>query len=272
MIGLKRPPPASDVVIDPATKMAKVSVAAPNTGGSVSVSGNGTDGQHKPLNKVHSDSIVNYLLRLACQVGDGGAQAAAAAAAAASAGPTQGELLSRRCVQLLKTALKPDIWNNCDLKLMAFDKILDGQQGVQANQPNYANICTCLDILTFLLTVLRKDQVLQAFKPLQKAIAVCMRSNNSKVIRAVHGLMSRLMNMFPTEATNSPVASKYEELAQLYASVGTVIQEGLLNFEKNLQAPPATLFGTLMMLKAACISNSCYIDRLISSFMRVLQR
>ena len=157
---------------------------------------------------------------------------AAAAAAAARAGRTQGELLSRRCVQLLKTALKPDIWNNCDLKLMAFDKILDGQQGVQANQPNYANICTCLDILTFLLTVLRKDQVLQAFKPLQKAIAVCMRSPNSKVIRAVHGLMSRLMNLFPTEPTNSPVASKYEELAQLYASVGTVIQEGLLNYEK----------------------------------------
>ena len=51
-----------------------------------------------------------------------------------------------------------------------------------------------------------------------------MRSTNSKVIRAVHGLMSRLMNLFPTEPTNSPVASKYEELAQLYASVGTVIQ------------------------------------------------
>ena len=46
----------------------------------------------------------------------------------------------------------------------------------------------------------------------------------------------------------------------------------LLFFYRNLQAPPATLFGTLMMLKAACINNSCYIDRLISSFMRVLQR
>ena len=149
------------------------------SGGSVSVTsgGSGTDSQNRPILKVHSDSIVNYLLRLACQVGDTSAQGAAAAAA----GPTQGELLSRRCVQLLKTALKPDIWSNCDLKLMAFDKILDGQQGVQANQPNLANICTCLDILTFLLTVLRKDQILQAFKPLQKAIAVCMRSNNSKV-------------------------------------------------------------------------------------------
>ena len=32
------------------------------------------------------------------------------------------------------------------------------------------------------------------------------------------------------------------------------------------------LFGTLMILKAACQHNHCYIDRLIASFMRVLQR
>ena len=210
--------------------------------------------------------LVNYLLRLACQVGDAAGQPAAAA------GPTQGEVLSRRCVALLKNALKPDIWGHCNLKLMAFDKILDGPQGVQSQAPNFANICTCLDLMSFLLTVLKQDQILPAFKPLQKSIAVCMRSNNSKVIRAVHTLMSRLMNLFPTEPTHSPVACKFEELAQLYASVGTVIQEGLIKFEKNLQDPPATLFGTLMMLKAACISNSCYIDRLISSFMRVLQR
>lgn len=261
IVGVKRPP-ASDVVIDPAKRMAKVSVAAPNSGGSVSVAnGASLDGQNKPLNKIHSDSIVNYLLRLACQVGDIGGQPGAAAAA----GPTQGEMLSRRCVALLKSALKPDIWGNCDLKLQAFDKILDGQQGVASTAPNLANICTCLDIMSFLLTVLRKDQILAAFKPLQKAIAQCMRSNNSKVIRAVHTLMSRLMTQFPTEPTNSPVASKHEELTQLYASVGTVIQDGLGIFERNLQAPPASLFGTLMMLKAACISNACYIDRLIST-------
>ena len=35
---------------------------------------------------------------------------------------------------------------------------------------------------------------------------------------------------------------------------------------------PSQLFGTLMILKAACMNNPCYIDRLITSFMRVLQR
>ena len=76
------------------------------------------------------------------------------------------------------------------------------------------------------------------------------------MIRAVHTLMSRLMNLFPTEPTHSPVACKFEELAQLYASVGTVIQEGLIKFEKNLQDPPATLFGTLMMLKVRFFQKS----------------
>ena len=169
-------------------------------------------------------------------------------------------------------ALKPDIWPNCDLKLAPFEKILAGPQGVDSNQPNYVNICTCLDILSFLLTVLRKDQILASFKPLQASIATCMNCANSKVIRAVHSLMSRLMSMFPTEQTNSMVASKHEELEHLYAQVGKVIYTGLSNYEKNPQAAPSSLFGTLMMLKAACINNSCYIDRLITSFMRVLQR
>ena len=35
---------------------------------------------------------------------------------------------------------------------------------------------------------------------------------------------------------------------------------------------PSQLFGTLMILKASCMHNPCYIDRLITSFMRVLQR
>lgn len=217
---------------------------------------------HRPVEKVHADSIVNYLLRLACQVSD----------SQATTGGSPGEILSRRCVALLKTALKPDIWPNVDLKLASFDKILAGPQGVDSNQPNYVNICTCLELLTFLLSILRKDQILAAFKPLQKSIATCMNCPNSKVIRSVHSLMSRLMSQFPTEPTNSAVASKYEELEQLYAAVGKVIYEGLANYEKNLQAPPSSLFGTLMMLKAACINNACYIDRLITSFMRVLQR
>ena len=89
----------------------------------------------------------------------------------------------RRCVALLKTALKPDIWPNVavDFKLANYEKILAGPQGVDSNQPNYLNICTCLELLTFLLSILRKDQILAAFKPLQKSIATCMNSQSSKV-------------------------------------------------------------------------------------------
>lgn len=38
------------------------------------------------------------------------------------------------------------------------------------------------------------------------------------------------------------------------------------------QANPQALFATLMILKSACASNPCYIDRLIATFMRVLQK
>lgn len=37
-------------------------------------------------------------------------------------------------------------------------------------------------------------------------------------------------------------------------------------------ANPSQLFGTLMILKAACVNNPCYIDRLIAPFMKTLTK
>jgi transformation/transcription domain-associated protein len=62
-----------------------------------------------------------------------------------------GEVLSRRCVALLKMALRPDVWPNTELKLAWFDKLLNT---VESQQPNFNNICTALELLCFLLTIL----------------------------------------------------------------------------------------------------------------------
>jgi len=92
---------------------------------------------------------------------------------------TPGELLSRRCVALLKTALKPDVWpQQCDLKLNWFDKVF---ASVESGSPNYGNICTALELLTFLLGVMKKEQILASCKPLQRGIAACITCSNSKV-------------------------------------------------------------------------------------------
>ncbi|KAJ7403601.1 Transformation/transcription domain-associated protein [Willisornis vidua] len=164
----------------------------------------------KPIDKQHTDTVVNFLIRIACQE--------------------------------------------------------------QPNQANFANICTGLEVLSFLLTVLQPPAILSSFKPLQRGVAACMTCGNTKVLRAVHSLLSRLMGIFPTEPSTSSVASKYEELECLYAAVGKVIYEGLTNYEKATNANPSQLFGTLMILKSACSNNPSYIDRLISVFMRSLQK
>ncbi|PKU33619.1 transformation transcription domain-associated protein isoform x1 [Limosa lapponica baueri] len=213
----------------------------------------------KPIDKQHTDTVVNFLIRIACQVNDNSNTAG-----------SPGELLSRRCVNLLKTALRPDMWPKSELKLQWFDKLLMTVE--QPNQANFANICTGLEVLSFLLTVLQPPAVLSSFKPLQRGVAACMTCGNTKVLRAVHSLLSRLMGIFPTEPSTSSVASKYEELECLYAAVGKVIYEGLTNYEKATNANPSQLFGTLMILKSACSNNPSYIDRLISVFMRSLQK
>ncbi|XP_058013081.1 transformation/transcription domain-associated protein [Ahaetulla prasina] len=213
----------------------------------------------KSIDKQHTDTVINFLIRIACQVNDNSNTAG-----------SPGEVLSRRCVNLLKTALRPDMWPKSELKLQWFDKLLMTVE--QPNQANFANICTGLEVLSFLLTVLQSSVILSSFKPLQRGIASCMTCGNTKVLRAVHTLLSRLMSNFPTEPSTSSVASKYEELECLYAAVGKVIYEGLTNYEKAASANPSQLFGTLMILKSACSNNPSYIDRLISVFMRSLQK
>ncbi|XP_047194241.1 transformation/transcription domain-associated protein isoform X4 [Hippoglossus stenolepis] len=214
----------------------------------------------KPVEKQHTDTVVNFLIRIACQVND-----------STNVAGSPGELLSRRCVSLMKTALRPDMWPRAELKLQWFDKLLMTVE--QPAQANISNICTGLEILCFLLTVLQSPAILAHFKPLQRGIAACMTCGNTKVLRAVHSLLSRLMSIFPTEPSTSNVASKYEELECLYAAVGKVIYEGLTNYEKaTSNTNPTQLFGTLMILKSACSYNASYIDRLISVFMRSLQK
>uniref|UniRef100_A0A3B3WW44 Uncharacterized protein n=1 Tax=Poecilia mexicana TaxID=48701 RepID=A0A3B3WW44_9TELE len=214
----------------------------------------------KPVEKQHTDTVVNFLIRIACQVND-----------STNVAGSPGELLSRRCVNLMKTALRPDMWPRAELKLQWFDKLLMTVE--QPAQANISNICTGLEILCFLLTVLQSPAILAHFKPLQRGIAACMTCGNTKILRAVHSLLSRLMSIFPTEPSTSSVASKYEELESLYAAVGKVIYEGLTNYEKaTSNTNPTQLFGTLMILKSACSYNASYIDRLISVFMRSLQK
>ncbi|XP_034936834.1 transformation/transcription domain-associated protein [Chelonus insularis] len=237
-----------------------------------------------PIDRAHADAILNFLLRLACQVNDAttptstmttgssttGGGTNPMAATTSTATMPQGEQLSRRCVNLLKMALKPDVWpQSCDLKLAWLDKVFSS---VDSAQPNYGNICTALELLTFLLGVMKREQILSSFKPLQRGLGACISSNNTKVIRLVHGLLSRLVTIFPPEPTSSSVASKYDELDTLYTTVGKFILDGLGAYEKNTSANPSSLFGTLMILKAACTNNPNYIDRFITPFMRVLHR
>ena len=58
------------------------------------------------LEKQHTDAVLNFLIRLACQVND----AQSSTATPPGVPGTPGEALSKRCISLVKTALKPDIW------------------------------------------------------------------------------------------------------------------------------------------------------------------
>ncbi|XP_065834052.1 transformation/transcription domain-associated protein-like isoform X2 [Oscarella lobularis] len=233
-------------------------------------SGSGIDSRYS-LEKSHLDAVANFLVRIACQVNEPTAQ---------STGSSPGELLSRRCLALLKTALK-DVWPNADMKVAWFDKLLCTVIMPPTAQPepvpavNYSNVCTALEVLTFIMSVMPRPIVLATLKPLQRGISSCMSSQNTKVIRAISSLLTKLVSIFPAESSSSSAASKYEELDGLYASISRVVYDGLHTYEKSAvsgNAVTMALYGTLMILKAVCSHNPSYIDRFAPVFVKALMK
>lgn len=100
------------------------------------------------------------------------------------------ELLSKRCVALLRTALKSEaIMSRCIdmLKLAWMEKVFCTVSSLEpaANNPTtaiaVANISSAFDLLTFFLTILPKEQLLNTIKPLQKSLYECISTTNMKV-------------------------------------------------------------------------------------------
>lgn len=76
-----------------------------------------------------------------------------------------------------------------------------------------ANACTALELLVFLLGVLRREQILAALKPLQRGLAACVASTNAKIVRLTHNLLAKLTALFPTEPSGAAQASKVSYLS-----------------------------------------------------------
>ncbi|XP_033155613.1 transcription-associated protein 1 isoform X1 [Drosophila mauritiana] len=208
----------------------------------------------RSIDKSYCDTVLNFLIRLACQVNDPQAPIL-----------SPGESLSRRCVMLLKMAMRPEIWPQpFDIKLNWLDKVL---ATVETPHHNLNNICTGIDFLTFLTTILNPDQLVSIIRPVQRGLSLCIIHQNTRIVRLMHMFLTRIMGIFPPDAQH-----KHEDLDLLYSAVSKMIAENLTFYEKSPQPNASSLFGTLMILKACTTNNASYIDRILVQFIRVLNR
>lgn len=150
--------------------------------------------------------------------------------------------------------MRPDVWPQpFELKLNWMDKIF---ATIESPHTNINNICTALDFLTFLTNIMKPDQLLAIIRPIQKGLSACIIHQNTKIVRLMHVLISRLMTIFPPDSQH-----KNDELEILYSAISKMIVDNLTLYEKSPQPNPSSLFGTLMILKACCANNPEYIDR-----------
>jgi len=251
-VGVKRP--LSEIPCDIASKRSRS-----GNSGTRGAGDKPTDPLLQPMEKNIVDSVCNFLFRVACQVNE-----------ASPSGNSPGEALSKRCFKLLQTALKPECWPDAELRVSWLDKLflmLD-----QTPNANFANVSMALEILTYLCTILNKQDMLAVFKPLQRGIISCMTCQNAKVVKAVHALLQQLLGLFPIEGNAQHKSENYTDLENLYSSIGTTIYDGLLSYERSGTSSTTVLYGPVMLLKAACANSPTYLDKFLIHFMKAIQK
>lgn len=247
----------------------------------------------EPLDPRHVDAILNALLRLACIVNPGHCDIAPSPAYQTC------KNLSDRCISLIKKILITEAWGGTPIvspggpNLNFANWMSDLLCTVQNQSCNVGSISGALELLTYLCTTIKRDAMLVSLKNLTNGIIACTRSHNSRVIRSVSNLVQRIMNVFPAQPPspsdpNAPTAP-HESLEPLYNNIYGVIMSGLTMYEQtNMNIRPnepqptnsreqrdnwqVPLFSSLMLLKAACINNPTYIDRVMPALMRVIQK
>lgn len=212
--------------------------------------------QYRPA--VHADTVVYFLVRLPCQVHETSTAAAInnTAPPPASNAPTPGEQLSRRCSQLLKRALV--VWPTADPKLGWLDKLF---QGLESPHVSLGNICSGLELLNFLITKLKKEQMLGAVKSNMRGILCCVVCPNNRVIRLLNTLIVSIYTIFGVE-----------ELEDFSTRASKIIQDTLCVFDRVTSAGVLGLYPALMVLRSITQFTKPATDKIMNSVMKVLQR
>ncbi|XP_065666832.1 transformation/transcription domain-associated protein isoform X3 [Hydra vulgaris] len=211
--------------------------------------------KHEKFEKHVVDAVSNFLFRIACQVNDN----------SASTGSSPAETLSKRCFKLLQICLKPDCWPEAELRVIWLEKLFLMLESTPNS--NISNISIGLEMLTYMCTILNKQEILAMFKPIQRGIIVCMACQNAKVVKGVHLMLEKLLGLFPIE---SGFGNKEDEFENLYTSIGNTIYEGLNSYETS--SSTTTLNVPINLLKAACSSSPCYLDKFLIPFMKAMQK
>ena len=276
-----------------------------------------------PILKDYSDAIIYFLIRFICSVHEMNLNNSVGTIYSWPSPPNSftPEIICRRSLNLLKTAIKNELWPYTEYKIIFLERILSTAKD---NLQNYTSICMALELLIAFLQTMKPESVLRIFIALQKPIAICCTCTNAKVVRTVHNLLTKMMAIFPPSCVSSTISPKsgapvkivndqLEPLEQLYTEIHSIILNGIGAYNKSVNTPASStgavnsnipnmvsgvgasrvtisgshqlsqimnsttstlsqLFGTLMILKAACLNQPSYIDRLLTPFMLMLQK
>lgn len=244
----------------------------------------------KPFDKHVSDCLLNFFIRTACPAVDPQQQHQQQQNQQQLL--NQNETLSKRCLQLFKTAMSNEIWPNADIKFDYLEKILVTLENVnnlnnlvnnttvnplqqspttssstpqQQQQPNYSSICICIEIIGFLVknAADSRPKIQSIFRVLQRGLTACLTSTNPRVIAAVSSLIQVLMPLMPADFFNTNPASSTSATDSLVSALDSTTGEAAGAGSSQQQTDPVyTLFGQPDgILCKAILDSLAYYDK-----------
>ncbi|CAH10779.2 Transcription-associated protein 1 [Caenorhabditis elegans] len=223
--------------------------------------------------KEHADVIVNMLVRFCMTFHQN------SGSSSTSQSGNHGVELTKKCQLLLRAALRPSMWGEfVSFRLTMIEKFLsipnDNALRNDISSTAYANTIQnaqhTLDMLCNIIPVMPKTSLMTMMRQLQRPLIQCLNNGaqNFKMTRLVTQIVSRLL-----EKTNVSV-NGLDELEQLNQYISRFLHEhfgSLLNC-RNLSGPVLGVLGAFSLLRTICGHEPAYLDHLMPSFVKVMER
>ncbi|TMS35225.1 hypothetical protein L596_002673 [Steinernema carpocapsae] len=231
-----------------------------------SLTAGGNEEVHRCIDKHYANQALNTLIRMAISTAEQMAmhnqQNSTTPVAAAT------DALNKRCLMLLKAALKPSVWGfSASLSHLTYEKQLTACDTPNPTTQQIVQTQVSVEVLSSLIIIIPRNMILEHIGPLQRALCSCVTSNQAAVLRAMYTLLQRLLER--SKCTKNGL----EEFDTLNQALVRFINDSFNLFERSTPSVLQTIVAPLHILRLMSSENEEFLEAMcMASFTKMINK